>query len=174
MTAIDEAAGVGSGKSTQGSSQLSVGDATWALTLPQLPYADAVYAELLAVAMPPSCFEAGLRRGRTGAEELFLRAVWPVGTSLLDDRVRPHGLTIAWSHVTGWSAHDADENVALLDLDVIAAPRLVAHAALHLAEEPLDDGKPHTLPPGLAAGRWSEAVYLDIALARFEDTAVMS
>lgn len=168
MTAIDEAAGVGSGKGTHdAAARLSVGGLTWALTLPQLPYGDAVHAELRAVAMPPSSFEAGVRRGRTGTEELYLRAVWPVGTPLLDDRVRPHGLTIAWSHVTGWSAHDINENVALLDLDMLAAPRLIAHAALHLAEEPLDGGEPWTPPP--SAGRWSEAVYLDIALARYED-----
>ncbi|MFE3855268.1 hypothetical protein ACFXPN_29570 [Streptomyces griseorubiginosus] len=167
MTAIDEAAGVGSGKSTQDSGQLSVGDATWALTLPQLPYADAVHAELLAVAMPPSALEAGVRRGRAGGDELFLRAVWPAGTALLGDPVRPYGLTIAWSHVTGWAAHDADGHTLLLDVDVLAAPALIAHAALHLAGQRLDGGESWTPPPGPA--RWGEAVYLDIALAHYED-----
>lgn len=167
MSAIDETAAATVGKSTQGSSQLSAGDATRLLMLPQLPYADAVYAELLAVCMPPACYEAGLRLGLTGSSELYLRAVWPAGAPLLDDAVRGRGLTIAWSHVTGWSAHDAEENCQLLDVDALADPRLIAHAALHLAEEPLDSDQLWKPPPGPA--RWSEAVYLDIALHRFDE-----
>ena len=170
MSAIDEtrteAAPVG--KSTRGSSQLPVGEATRRLFLvPQLPYADAVHFELLSVAMQPACYEAGLRKGRTGLSELYIRAVWPAGSPLLDDRVRPQGLTIAWSHVTGWSAHDADEAHLLLAVDPLADPRLIAHAALHLSEEPLTGGRPWTPPAGPA--RWSEAVYLDLALTKFDD-----
>lgn len=169
MSAIDETGTAAGqvGKSTHGSSLLSAGDATRRLVmLPQLPYADAVHLELLAVAMPPACYEAGLRKGRSGTPELYIRAVWPAGTPVLDDEVRGRGLTIAWSHVTGWSAHDAYEECALLDVDGLAEPRLIAHAALHLAEEPLT-GEPWTPPP--SAGRWSEALYLDIALGRFDE-----
>lgn len=165
MSAVEEsrpAAVVG--KSTQGS-PLPVGDATRLLMLPQLPYADAVHAELLAARLTPSAFEAGLRRGRTGASELYVRAVWPVGAPLLGEAVRPYGLTIAWSHVTGWSAHDIDEHCQLLDVDALADPRLIAHAALHLTCEPLT-GDAWTPP---FQGRWGEALHLDIALADFEE-----
>lgn len=171
MSAIDET-GVDAlvGKSTQDGGRPSVGDATRQLfMLPQLPYADAVHAELVAVAMPPACYEAGVRKGRTGTPELYIRAVWPARSPVLDDRVRELGLTIAWSHVTGWSAHDAEEACQLFNVDVLADPRLIAHAALHLAEEPLT-GEAWTPPPSL--GRWSEALYLDIALAHFDEQEV--
>lgn len=168
MTAIDETATAMVGKSTRGSGQLPAGDATRRLFMvPQLPYADAVHAELLAVAMPPACYEAGLRRAITGTPELYLRAVWPAGSPVLDDAVRDLGLTIAWSHVTGWSAHDAYEHCQLFNVDTLADPRLIAHAALHLAEEPLT-GEPWT-PPLPNVDRWAEAVYLDIALAKFDE-----
>lgn len=170
MTALEETGTAGPAKSTRGGSRPSVGDATRALTLPQLPYGDAVHAELLAVAMPPAAVETGVRDGQSGAPELFLRAVWPAGTALLDDRVRGRGLTLAWSHVTGWSAHDAYDTCRLLDVDALADPRLIAHAALHLAEEPLDEGATWEPPPGL--DRWSEAVYLDIALAHYDEREV--
>lgn len=168
MSAIEEtSAAAPVGKCTQGGSLPPVGDATRLVMFPQLPYADAVHAELLAVAMPPSWLEAGLRRGCTGMPELYIRAVWPAGTPLLDDAVRRDGLTLAWSHVTGWSAHNAVEDCALLDVDALAAPALIAHAALHFAEEPLDGGEPWTPPDG--PGRWSEALFLDIALCRFDE-----
>ncbi len=159
MTALD--AGALAGKSTQGSGQLPPGEATRALSLPQIPYADAVYAELLDVGLPPSAYEAGLRRGRTGAPELYVRAVWPAGAPALADPARPRGLTIAWSHVTGWAAHDADEQCALLPVDVLAAPELVADAARHHAAHGIDLDHPWT---PAADGRWTDAVYLDIAI----------
>ncbi|MFG2516000.1 hypothetical protein [Streptomyces sp. NPDC048584] len=162
MTATDETGLVG--KSTQDSSRLSPGDATRILVLPQLPYADAVYDALCAAALQPSCYEAGVRRGRSGASELYVRAVWPAGAPALADPARPYGLTIAWSHVTGWSVHDADERYALLDVDALAAPELVADAARHHARHGV--GEPWV---PTADGRWSEAVYLDIAISRFED-----
>lgn len=165
MTAVDETGTAGSGKSTQG--QLSPGEATRILVLPQLPYADAVHAALSTLGLPPSAYEAGLRRGRTGAPELYVRAVWPAGAPALTGPARARGLTIAWSHVTGWAAHDADEQCALLDVDVLAAPALVADAARHHAEHGV---AAPWVPP--ADGRWSDAVYLDIALNRFEDRPV--
>lgn len=165
MTAVDET-GTTVGKSTQGSGQLSPGEATRTLTLPQLPYADAVHAALRAVALTPSAYEAGLRYGRTGSPELYVRAVWPVDAPLLEAPARRRGLSVAWSHVTGWSVHDADEQRVGLDLNVLAAPELVADAARHHARYGIDAARPW-VPP--ADGRWSEAVYLDIALSRFED-----
>ncbi|MFJ5059055.1 hypothetical protein ACIP96_06500 [Streptomyces nigra] len=160
MSAIETSAAGPAGKSTH-----DVGEATRTLTLPQLPYADAVHRELLAVVMPPDTLEVGERRSK-GLAELFMRAVWPVDSHILDEQVCTHGLTLAWSHLTGWSAHDADGNCQLLDVDELADPRFVAHAALHFAEEPLT-GTPWTPPPGPA--RWSEAVYLDIALGLFDE-----
>ncbi|MFJ9243774.1 hypothetical protein [Streptomyces sp. NPDC101776] len=155
-------------KSTHDGSRPSVGDATRALMgVPQLPYADAVHAELLAQCMPPAAVETGVRDNRSGAPELFLRAVWPAGTAFLGGLVRDRGLTLAWSHVTGWSAHDAYGVCRLLDVDALADPRLIAHAAVHLAREPLDEGALWAPLPGL--GRWSEAVYLDIALAHYDE-----
>lgn len=169
MSAIDERPKGSTGKSTRDGSQLSVGEATRVLMLPQLPYADAVHAELRAVGLLPACYEAGLRQGLAGAAELFVRAVWPAGAPALADRARPRGLTIAWSHVTGWSAHDADEHCVLLDADALAAPELVVDAALHHARHGIDETRPW-VPP--VDGRWSEAVYLDIALGHFEEREV--
>ncbi|MER6834284.1 hypothetical protein ABT320_09830 [Streptomyces cellulosae] len=164
MTALD--AGTSAGKSTRDSVLLPPGDATRALALPQIPYADAVYAALLAVGLQPSAYEAGLRRGRTGAPELYVRAVWPAGAPALADRARSRGLTVAWSHVTGWAAHDVDEQCALLPVDALAAPELVADAARHHAAHGIDPDQPWARP---ADGRWTDAVYLDIALTRFDE-----
>lgn len=163
MTALD--AGTSAGKSTQGS-ELPPGEATRALSLPQLPYADAVYAALLAVGLQPSAYEAGLRRSQTGRPELYVRAVWPAGAPALADPARPHGLTIAWSHVTGWAAHNADEQCVLLDVDALAWPELVADAARHHAAHGIDPDQPW-VPP--ADGRWADAVYLDIALTLIKE-----
>jgi hypothetical protein len=169
MTAIEERAAVTPGKSTRDRTQRSVGDATRDLTLPHLPYADAVVAELDAVCMPPVAVEAGLRDARPGAPVLFMRFVWPAGTALLDDGVREKGLTLAWSQVTGWTAHNAEDKAELLDVDTLADPRLIALAALDLAEQDLSL---RWSPPDGADGRWTEAVYLDIALVNFDDRGV--
>lgn len=150
------------GKSTQGS-ELSVGEATRTLPLPHLPYTDAVLAALDVAGMPPAVVEAGLRGP---SAELFMRFVWPVGTALLADGVRESGLTVAWSHVTGWSAHNADGAAELLDVDALADPHLIALAALDLAEQDLSL---MWSPPDGTAGRWSEAVYLDVALGLFDE-----
>ncbi|HET9381487.1 MAG TPA: hypothetical protein VFP69_11735 [Streptomyces sp.] len=167
MTAVDESSvPAGAGKCTRG--QTPVGEATRAclirdLTLPHLPYADAVVAALDAAGVPPAVVESGLRDLR--APVLFVRAVWPAGSEVLAEGVRDRGLTLAWSHVTGWSVHDADGTAALLGLDVIAAPELVADAARCCAGHGVDAAR--RLPP--ASGRWADAVYLDIAAARVEE-----
>ncbi|EPD63144.1 hypothetical protein [Streptomyces sp. HGB0020] len=170
MSAIDETTAAATvGKSTLGGSQLPVGDATRRLFMvPQLDYADAVHAELLTVAMPPACYEAGIRRSVAAKPELYIRATWLVGSPLLDDKVRGLGLVIGWSHKSGWAAHDIEDNSQLFNVDVLADPRLIAYAALHLAEEPLT-GEPWTPPEDLDPDRrWSEAVYTDIALGKFD------
>jgi hypothetical protein len=164
VTAIEETSTTAAGKSTQGSSQLSVGDATRTLSLPHLPYADAVLAELDAEGMPPAALEAGLRRGRTGAPELFIRCAWPVGSPWLGGGSRWKGLSLTWSHVTGWSAHNADDQTELLNVDVLAAPDLIVDAAVHYA----DHGVGCSWTPS-ADRRWSEAVYLDVALGLFDE-----
>ncbi|PZG97830.1 hypothetical protein C1I97_25175 [Streptomyces sp. NTH33] len=171
MTAIEETGTARTGKSTQtGSSQLSAGEATRSLTLPHLPYADAVHAALAAAAMPPAVLEVGVRDAQPEAKRrapvLFMRFVWPVGSTLLTDDVRSKGLTLAWSHVTGWSAHNAADDAELLEVDPLADPRLIAMAALDLAEQDLSL---LWSPPDGTAGRWSEAVYLDIALVHFDE-----
>ena len=155
------------GKSTQDGGKLSVGEATRTLTLPHLPYADAVLAELDDVGMAPAALEVGLRDAKPGSPVLFLRCVWPVDSPLLADGVRDRGLTLAWSHVTGWSAHNAVGGAELLNVDAIADPRLIGWAVLDLAKQ--DRDLRWSPPDRAAADRWSEAVYLDVALGLFDE-----
>ncbi|MEV8245006.1 hypothetical protein AB0R01_14690 [Streptomyces rochei] len=164
MSAIDERpAAEATGKSTRDSDQLPVGEATWALTLPQLPYADALHAALDEAGLQPGVLEAGLREDG-GRPELFLRLCWPPLHHGLADAVQDTGVTLAWSHVTGWTAHDADGRSALLDVDELADVALVVDAARHFTRRGLAD---EWLPPGTA--RWTEAVYLDVALGLFDE-----
>jgi hypothetical protein len=152
------------GKSTRNGDQPSVGDATRALTLPQLPYGDAVYAELAAHGLAPEVLETGLR-SKPGLPELYVRLCWTPGHPVLGDAVEPYGLTLAWSHVTGWSAHDCHGGHILLDLDVLAAPKAVKEAGEHLARHHLDDA----WEPSDRTARWENALYLDIALVHFDE-----
>lgn len=167
MTAVDEStAPAGAGKCTCG--QTPVGEATRArlirdLTLPQAPYADAVVRALDAAGVPPEVFEVGLRDLR--ASVLYMRAVWPAGSEVLARDVRDGGLTLAWSHVTGWAVHDADGASEILGLDVIAAPDLVAEAARRCAGHGAASAR--LLPPDHR--RWADALYLDIALSHLEE-----
>ncbi|MGW5123018.1 hypothetical protein ACWEQ7_02955 [Streptomyces sp. NPDC004069] len=163
MTAVETSATM-AGKSTRDSRRLSAGEATRSLTLPQLPYGDAVHTELTAALMTPEAFEACVRLGRRGTSELFMRAVWPVGTVTLHTEVREAGLTLAWSHVTGWSAHTAYGDRVFLPVDALADPALIVDAARHYARHGLTTNWVHPFE-----ARWSEAVYLDIALARFDE-----
>ena len=158
---------VSDGKSTLDGGRPSVGDATRSLSLPQLPYRDAVYAELAAHGIAPEFLETGLR-GKPGLPELYFRLVWTPGHPVLDDAVEPYGLTLAWSHVTGWSAHDCEGGRILLGLDVLAAPKVVKEAAEHLARHRLGDG----WEPSDRTARWEHAVYLDIALCHFDEREV--
>ncbi|MCH5677860.1 hypothetical protein [Streptomyces gilvus] len=149
------------GKSTFGSGQLPVGEATRTLSLPQLPYGDAVHAELTAHGLMPGATEAGVR----GKSELFLRLSWPPGHQALGEDVDEHGLNLVWSHVTGWSAHDRHGEYLLLDVDVLAAPKVIHEAALEFTQRHLDA----TWQATDRTARWEHALYLDIALVNFDE-----
>jgi hypothetical protein len=159
--------GTGDGKCTRDGSQPSVGDATRALTLPQLPYGDAVHAELAAAGLPPDVLETGLRVDG-GKRELFLRLTWTPDHPGLSEEVQPHGLTLAWSHGSGWTAHDRHSDYILLDVDVLAAPKVVQEAGSHLARHHLDS----SWEPSDRLARWEYALELDIALAHFDEREV--
>ncbi|MFC3347330.1 hypothetical protein ACFOOM_07750, partial [Streptomyces echinoruber] len=120
------------GKDIRRSSQLRVDGVHPAeeSVFPHLPYADAVYTALAATGQTPEVLESGLRQSAQGV--LFLRLVWPPGHTSLGRAVRGEGLSLVWSHHSGWSAHTACDS-RVLDVDTLAAPRLLAHAARHLA-----------------------------------------
>ncbi|MEU6491129.1 hypothetical protein ABZ890_12130 [Streptomyces sp. NPDC046984] len=164
MSAIDERPAAAAPRKSTLDSQLSAGEATWALTLPHLPYGDAIHAALTTAGLVPAVLDAGLRIGKRGAGELFLRLVWLPGSRRLGEAARADGLTVAWSHVTGWSAHDRQGGRVLLDVDTLADPALITDATQHFARHGLAHG---WVSPFSA--RWSEAVYLDIALCRFDE-----
>lgn len=166
MSAIEEThAAEGPGESTQGGIRPSVGDATRPMTLPQLPYGDAVHAELAEWELQPETMEAGadtLVPG--GRRELVLRLVWPPGHDDLHPDVRRDGLTITWSHLTGWSARTT-AGERLLDVEELAAPAAIAEYALHLAE----DGLGYGWVPADTAARWEHADTLAADLAEFDE-----
>lgn len=167
MTAIDETRPLGHGKSTQ-DNRLSVGDATRALTLPHLPYGDAVHAALNAAGIVPDKVETGSRidganHGRA-RRELFLRLEWLPGHEDLAAAHRAAGMTLEWSHLAGWSVHFSDDLVAL-DADELAAPDVLATAVLEAATEGFDFE--WTPPP--VASRWEHALELDIALVHYDE-----
>ncbi|MGW0599927.1 hypothetical protein ACWD11_22625 [Streptomyces sp. NPDC002776] len=133
--------------------------------LPHLPYGDAVHGELAASGLEPDTVEAGVRREPGCGRELFLTVSWSPGHADLDREVWPHGLTLAWSHLTGWSTHDGDTVRALDgDLDDLAPPALIADAVLHLAIHGLDSA----WAPAVG-GRWEHADVLDTALDAFTE-----
>lgn len=172
MSALDTTGTGQPGQSTRDGGRPSAGDATRTLTLSQAPYADAVHQALTAAGVEPDVVEAGCRKPRSTHPELFVRLVWLPGHPALapgyEDEQGPRGLTLAWSHVTGWSAWSGTEHV-LLDVDALAAPELIADAARHFTQHPPVTGAPW-VPP--ADGRWEYALELDIALVAFEDREV--
>ncbi|MCZ4605251.1 hypothetical protein O3S80_16155 [Streptomyces sp. Lzd4kr] len=153
----------GSGKSIHDSA-LSVDDATRA-TLPHLPYADAVHAALAEVVMVPDLLETGVRQEHPRSKrELFLRLQWlPGHDDLVPAAAQADGLTVEWSHLAGWSVRCGDA-LAVLDVDELADPATVAEAAMHAALCGLDCTCEK--PP---AGRWDQALVLDIALVHFDE-----
>ncbi|MEU3256151.1 hypothetical protein, partial [Streptomyces sp. NPDC006997] len=153
----------GRGKSTRSGTQPFVGDATHAPSvLPHLPYAYAVLDELTVwtgAGLEPSRADAGVRRESGGPRELYLTAVWEPEHPDLNGDLWPEGMTVSWSHLTGWAADDGTDVRALDGLDPVAPPELVADAVLHLAVFGL-----HTawVPP--IGGRWARAGSFDGAM----------
>lgn len=167
MSALEETSTGQSGKDIRGGSQPVVDGVHPALPWPHLPYGDAVYAEVSAAdPHPPEVLEAGLRQGAFGA--LFLRLVWPPGHPGLAEGVRADGLSLVWSHISGWSAHTTLDSREL-PVDPFAAPEVLADAALHLCEH----GLHCEWTPQAAGERWEHAHGLDVALAAFEDREVL-
>lgn len=154
----------GPGKDTGAGIQPSAGESTKALTdFPHLPYGDAVFAEIAAGdPHPPTLIEAGV--GRSAERVLFLRVVWLPGHPGLGAAVRGDGLTLRWSPVVGWSAHTLYDSRRLL-IDELAAPTVLADAALHLCEHGLNC---EWEPEGRLA-RWEFALELDIALVTYDE-----
>lgn len=162
--AVERPAVVGIGKSIR-RGVLSLDTATRA-TLPHLPYADAVHAALVALALVPDVLEAGVRRESDSVRQLlFARLEWlPGHDDLVPDAGRAEGLTVEWSHPGGWSARTGTD-LAVLDVDEIAHPDVVADAALHAALCGLRCACER--PDG--AARWEQAVYLDVALVAYDE-----
>jgi len=161
MSAVEERLAAVTGKSIH----LSVDGATRA-TLPHLPYADAIHTALVALGMVPDVLETGVRV-ETGSPRrlLFLRLEWlPGHDDLVPYAAQAGGLVVEWAHPGGWSARVGDD-LTVLDLNEIADPAVVADAAMHSALcgpqcgcERSDGGV-----------RWEHAVYLDIALAAYDE-----
>lgn len=161
MTAIEERPAAEPGKSIHG--ELSVDEATRA-TLPQLRYVDAVDAALAALRLPPDVIETGMRKEPGGARELFLRLEWlPEHDDLVKPAMWQDGLTLEWSHLAGWLQRSGNEALAP-QIDKIADPDTVAEIALHAALCGMRCSCEK--PP---AGRWGDAVYLEIALVAYDE-----
>lgn len=141
-----------------------------ALTLPQMPYADAVHAVLARLAFLPDMVETGVRTETVGQprRELFLRLEWlPGSDDLVPAAVQADGLVVQWSHLTGWSVRCGDDLVAAGVAD-LADPALVADVAVHAALHGLRC-RCERPDPG---ARWTQAHLLDAALLRYEERPV--
>ncbi|MEU3346377.1 hypothetical protein ABZ723_15605 [Streptomyces sp. NPDC006700] len=171
MTTLQTSGAQTAGKSTRDSRRLSAGEATRTLPLPQLPYADAVHAALAEARIAPGVMEAGLRKrdpsNPRSRPELYLRLFWLPDHPALAAAAEEGGLILSWSGVTGWSAHNPTD-VRLLPVDALADPALIADAARHYARHGLIKEWVHPFQ-----ARWSEAVYLDIALVKFDEREVL-
>lgn len=142
-----------------------------ALTLPQLPYADAVHAELAGSAFLPDTAEAGVRTETLGRphRELFLRLEWlPGNDDLVPAAVQADGLIVQWSHLIGWSVRCGDDLVVPM-LSELADPALIADVAVHAALHGL--GCVCERPDPLS--RWSQADVLDAALVCYDERPVI-
>lgn len=169
MNAIEETDAAGTaGQDTPGGGQPSGAASTHTVTAPapvypHLAYGDEVHRELAAWELRPEVMDAVLRaRVPGGRRELVLLLMWPADHDDLAEDVRPGGLTLAWSHVTGWSVRTAIGG-GRLNVDRFAAPAVVAEVALHLAADGLDCG----WTPGVDAARWEHADALADACAQF-------
>ncbi|MFJ4631589.1 hypothetical protein [Streptomyces sp. NPDC088847] len=162
MSAIEEtrtAATVGNG--TGGGIQSPSGGAT----LPQLPYADAVHRALCAIEVLPDSVETGVRTEIfDGQRELFVRVEWMPGhDDLAPDVLRTAGLTVQWSHLTGWSVCSGDE-LAELAVDDLADPDTIADRCMHAVLCGLGCACEKPSP-----GRWERAAALNAALAAYDE-----
>lgn len=158
------------GQDTPGDGQPSGAASTHTVVaafLPHLAYGDAIHTELGEWELHPEVMEAGVRTaGPRGRRELFLRLVWPAGHDDLAADVRPDGLTLAWSHITGWSVHTLDVG-RLLDVHEFVAPSVLAEFMLHLAEHGLNG----SWTPGEDAARWEHAGAAELACVLFDEGA---
>ncbi|MFI6337808.1 hypothetical protein [Streptomyces sp. NPDC050535] len=169
MSAIEEtdAAAAAAGKSTR----LSLGEAT-RLTLPQLPYGDAVHAALAELEFLPDTLDVGVRTETIERphRELFLRLEWlPGNEGLIPQAVRADGLILQWSHLAGWSLRTGDDLVDLVRLAELADPAVVADVAMHAG---LYGVRSIGERPATGA-RWSEADHLDSALVQYDERLVI-
>ena len=169
MSALEETDTAGTaGKNTRGGIQPSGAAFTHTVVaafMPHWAYGDAVHTELAAWELRPERLDTGVSTAEPGGRrELYLRLIWPAKSADLGEDVRPDGLTLAWSHITGWSAHSGD-NELVLYADEFAAPSTVAEIALHLVEDRLDCG----WQPGPDAVRWEHAVVADLACVLFDE-----
>jgi len=169
VSAIEERRpAAGPGKDTGDGTQPSAGGSTQTQTVfPHLSYADAVHAALRAIEVLPDLVETGLRvEAFDGQRELFIRLEWlPGHDDLVPAALQVVGLVVQWSHLAGWSVC-AGADVAVLEAaDDLAAPALIADAALHAAVH----GLRCTCERPDPAGRWEFALELDIALVAFDE-----
>lgn len=171
MSAIEETDTAGTaGKDTRDGIQPSGATSTHTVVaafLLQLAYGVAIHAEFAAWELRPERLDTGVSTAEPGGRrELYLRLIWPAESEDLSEDVRPDGLTLAWSHITGWSAHSGD-NELVLHANEFAAPSTVAEIALHLVEDGLDCG----WQPAPDAVRWEHADLADLACVLFDEGA---
>lgn len=141
------------------------------VTLPQLPYADAVHRQFAELAFLPDTIEAGMRRETVGLTcgDLFVRLVWlPGNDDLVPSRVRADGLVVQWSNLAGWSVECGEDLLVLEQLAELADPGQVADVAMHAAVYGLSGNE--QLPGNPT--RWSQAHVLEAALLRYEEGPV--
>lgn len=164
MSAIEETRTAATvGKDTSDGAQLSA--SAGESTLPQVPYAEAVHRALCAIQVLPDSVETGVRvEVFDGQRELFVRVEWlPGHDDLVPDALRTAGLTVQWSHLTGWSVCSGDE-LAELAVDDLADPDTIAERCMHavLCGPGCDCEKP-------APGRWERAAALNAALTAYDE-----
>ncbi|MFF6825019.1 hypothetical protein [Streptomyces longwoodensis] len=167
MSAVDEPrrSGGAGGEAGKSIHPMTVDDATRAV-LPQLAYADAVWAAHETLELIPDALETGVRaESPGGGQELFIRLEWlPGHDDLLHPAVRRDGLTVEWSHLAGWIVRSGAD-VHAPPVDQLAAPEAVAWLSMHAA----------LCRPGCAcakredSGRWEHAVYLEIAIGHYTE-----
>lgn len=164
MSAVDQTpvaeTGEGTGKSTREGNATRTPVLT--LSVPQLPYGDAVHAALAAAGLPPDVMDAGVRTEHgSSRRELHLALSWLRDHPALTG---PERMDLLWSHLTGWAVR-IEEDIVLLDVDELADPALLVDAAAHFARHGIT-GEEWVVPFG---ARWEHALELDIATMHFDE-----